>query len=261
MRVCALILALCGAALLPINGPAQSSQPGAQVRAPGSYLGIRLADLDADRAKELKLSEARGVEVIGVEEDSPAEAAGIRKGDVLLAYNGENVIGVQQLIRLVQETPQGRKIKVQVWREGKNQALTITTGAPHSQFDVPPNFFSVNVPDSDFFNVPDIPSPMLIWKNSLFGIECEPVDSQLAQYFGVKHGVLVRSVESGSAADRAGMKAGDVLVGIGDRPISSPRDVTSYLRQEHHPANMVAVSLVRNRKSLTLNIAVRQNQQ
>ena len=62
---------------------------------------MSLAEIDADRAKTLKLDEPRGVEVARVEEGSPAEKAGIKPGDVLLSYNGENILGAQQLGRLV----------------------------------------------------------------------------------------------------------------------------------------------------------------
>ena len=85
----------------------------------GSHLGVHLRDIDADRAKVINLGESRGVEVVGVEDGSPAEQAGIKTGDVLLAYNGENILGAQQLGRLVSETPRGRKIKIEYWREGK----------------------------------------------------------------------------------------------------------------------------------------------
>lgn len=225
----------------------------AQLRPHGSYLGIKLMDIDADRAKALKLSDVRGVEVTAVEEGSPAEAAGLRSGDVLLSYNGENVVGAQQFIRLVQETPQGRKIKIQLWRDGKPQTVTVTTGAPKSLFELPSNLVDLTIPAPRILTT-EIPDPLMLWKNSLLGVECEPVDSQLAEYFGVKRGVLIRSVERGSAADHAGMKAGDVLIAMGNRPVATPRDVNSYMRSEHEPGKSIPLSLVRNHKALTLNI-------
>jgi serine protease Do len=232
----------------------------AQLRPAGSYLGVRLVDFDADRAKALKLSEAKGVEVTGVEEGSPAENAGLKQGDVLLTYNGENILGAQQFIRLVQETPQGRKIAIQIWRDGKVQTVTVTTGAPRSHFEMPPEIVGISVPDTGVLTIPDIPNPMLVWKNSFFGIEGEPVDSQLAQYFGVKRGVLVRSVERGSPAEKAGLRAGDVLTAVGDRPLASPHDMSSYVRQERHTGKSIPVSLVRDRKPLTINVVVADSQ-
>ncbi len=136
-----LVRVMLALGLLPAAGLAQWGVPGfcpagrwqvqqQETRPAGSYLGIKLSDIDADRARILKLSESRGVEVKAIEEGSPADHAGIEPGDVLLSYNGENIVGAQQLIRLVQETPAGRKIKVQIWRDGKEHSTSITTAAP-----------------------------------------------------------------------------------------------------------------------------------
>ncbi len=233
----------------------------AQLRPSGSFLGVRLLDIDADRAKTLKLPEERGVEVAGVEEGSPADSAGIRKGDVLLSYNGEKILGAQQFVRLVQETPQGRKVQIQVSRDGRTQTTVVTTGSPRLRFEMPPNFVGFTLPDVNALTMPDVPSPMLVWTNSLLGIECESVDSQLAQYFGVKRGVLVRAVEKGSAADKGGMRAGDVLVAVGERPVTTPHDVSSYLRSEHPAGKSISFSVVRDHKAVKVNVVAGENQQ
>src|SRR5579883_1998931 len=83
----------------------------------GSHLGVRLTPITADRASALRLGEPRGVEVQFVQPESPAAKAGIRVGDVLLTYNNEEILSPQQVGRLVAETPPGRKIKIQCWRE------------------------------------------------------------------------------------------------------------------------------------------------
>src|SRR6201996_1440109 len=97
----------------------------------GVYLGVRLADIDSDRARALHLNEERGAEVVKVEPGSPAESAGLKAGDVLVSYNGENILGAQQLGRLVSETPKGRKVKIQFWRDGKMQgAMAVLAESP-----------------------------------------------------------------------------------------------------------------------------------
>src|SRR5207248_11789462 len=139
MRLSILLIGLIAATVLPGNIRAQSSsdEPRAALRSlqgqfegRGSYLGVRLVDIDADRARTLKLSEERGVEVTNIEEDSPAAKAGIKPGDVLLSYNGENILGAQQFVRLVRETPRGRRVNIQIWRDGRTQRTVVTTGAP-----------------------------------------------------------------------------------------------------------------------------------
>ncbi|HEY3937438.1 MAG TPA: PDZ domain-containing protein [Bryobacteraceae bacterium] len=227
--------------------------PELEARASG-YLGVWLSDINADRARALRLGEARGVEIMRVEKGSPAQEAGLKDGDVLLSYNGENIVGAQQLGRLVEETPQGRKVKLQYWRDGKAASTTVTTGARTAtsfNFPIGPNF---EMPDARAFGMPDIPDPMLIWKNSLLGIECESVDSQLAQYFGVKRGVLVRSVIDGSVAQKAGLKAGDVVTAIGDREVATPHDLRSYMRSDRRPVTSVLLEFTRERKPMKVII-------
>jgi serine protease Do len=230
-----------------------------QFRASGSYLGVRLADINPDRAKALNLGEPHGVEITRVEPGSPAEQAGIKAGDVLLAYNGENILGAQQLGRLVAETPQGRKIRLQYWRDGRTETTTVTTGSPPQPFGFPTR---QNLPRFDFPDVHafSLPVPLVVWKDTTLGMECEQLNSQLGQYFGVKEGALVRSVENGSAAEKAGVKAGDVITAIGDQAVTSPRDVTSYTRMERQPANNITVNIIRNHKALKLNIAAADQQ-
>ena len=89
----------------------------------GTYLGVNLAEIDANRAKELKLKEDYGVEITRVEENSPAEKAGVKPGDVVLEYNGQRVEGMEQFGRMVRETPPGREVKLTVSRNGATQTL------------------------------------------------------------------------------------------------------------------------------------------
>lgn len=255
------VTAFSGNLFCQTNDEAPLQLLDAQFRPTGSYLGVRLSDIDPERAKALKLGDPRGVEVTRVEPESPAEEAGLKAGDVLLTYNGENILGAQQLGRLVAETPQGRKIKLQYWRDGKPETTTITTGAPPSRgFGFPPgdmNFPHINFPD---MHALVFPVPLVVWKDPTLGIECEQMNSQLAQYFGVKEGALVRSVEKGPA-QKAGVKAGDVITSLGNQTVTNPRDLTSYSRTEHQPSSNIPVDIIRDHKSIRLTIMVDRNRE
>ncbi len=230
----------------------------AQLRG-GVYLGVQLSDINEDRAKALKLSEERGAEVVKVEPGSPAENAGIRPGDVLLSYNGENILGAQQLGRLVSETPEGRKVKIQLWRDGKAQFTTAVVAEAHWEPSFRPNV-NISMPNVRVV-MPDIPDALLVWKNPALGIVCEPVDSQLADYFGVKRGVLVRSVDKGSPAEKAGLRAGDVLTAVGDRSVTSPHDVMSCVRAMRRPGKPITMAVTREHRQLTLNLPIESEDQ
>ena len=267
MRLLSMVLAvLSGILLLAQDLAAQRGAPNSvdiamQYRGAASHLGVKLTDVDSDRAKVLRLSEARGAEVVGVEENGPAEQAGIRAGDVLLSYNGENIVGAQQLGRLVAETPQGRKVAVTYSRDGKIESTTVTTGAPRAPRFNFPGGAGFDVPEFPNLTVVDIPNPMLIWKNSALGIEGESIDSQLAHYFGVKRGVLIRSVEKDSPAEKAGVKAGDVLTAIGNHEVASPRDIGSFMRSGRYGRKVITVALMRDRKSMTISIPIPENRE
>jgi serine protease Do len=256
-----LLTLACGVMLLPVHSIAgQALCPtrlgiATHLQSAKSHLGVGLRDVDSDRAKELSMEDARGAEVVHVVEGSPAERAGIKAGDVLLTYNGENILGAQQLGRLVAETPAGRKVKIQYWRNGKVQTTTVTTDAPKGAgLNLPPGF---PVPDFGNWAITDVPSPLLVWKNAVLGIECEPVDSQLAKYFGVKDGVLVRSVDKDSAGYKAGLRAGDVITAIGDHRVTEPRDVISYMRMQHQPGKPIPIVLMREHSQLSLVVLPR----
>lgn len=134
----------------------------AQTDLGGSHIGLLLRDITVERAQELKLDHPTGAEVVGVENRGPASEAGVQVHDVLLTYNGENITGKQQLGRLVSETPPGRRIGLQLWRDG--HALTawvITRAIPQ-----------VNIP---FFPglANDVPANLLVWRNRILGTVCE----------------------------------------------------------------------------------------
>jgi serine protease Do len=172
-----------------------------------------------------------------------------------MSYNGEPILGAQQLARLVQETPPGRHVKVQYWREGKTLTTTVVIST-NAHVDSNSNPF-FRFPSAGWVEPPslDLPSPLLVWRNSAVGIEFERVDSQLAEYFGVKGGILVRSVQHGSPAERAGVRAGDVIFSVAQQTLSSEHDFSSLLRQR---GGSVTVSLMRDHKRMDLSIALPQ---
>ena len=217
----------------------------------GSYLGVFLQDIDADRAKSLKLKEDSGVEVTTVEPDSPASRAGFKPGDVILEYNGQKVEGFEQFSRLVRETPVGRDVKVLISREGATQTLSAKIAARHAH-PLVDGWLTMPRMELHDFPMPDIPRTFMSWSSGILGVEAEGIHSQLAQYFGVKEGVLVRSVLKDSPADKAGIRAGDVIVKVNERTVLTPGEVTAALRSAR--SKSVSVVLMRERKETTVTV-------
>lgn len=245
------------------------------------FLGVGVADVDDDRAKELGLHEDYGVEVNSVVKNSAAEKAGVKKGDVVLEYNGTKVENTAQFIRMIRETRPGRQVKLQVFRDGHTTTLSgqmekrpqpqvywkskgdegdfyySTPESPEPpeppDMDLDDDDFQIEIPDIDI-HIPEIAGPNMFWRAPRLGVETEGLGKQLAEYFGVKDGVLVRSVIKGSAAEKAGLKAGDVIVKIGGQDVTRPGDISSVLRSTE--ATDLPIVVMRNRKEVTVTAKI-----
>jgi serine protease Do len=257
----------------PVPAPPAPPAPPAVAIGSGSYLGIGVQEVDTARAKELKLTEEQGVEVTRVEEESPAAKAGLKDGDVVLQYNGQRVEGVEQFMRFVRETPPGRAVRLLVSRSGATQTLTVTVGErkrrtiqafganPNSGWN--PEEFQRNMERMREelghlrfdIQMPDLPAPVMTMRSARLGVDAEPLNEQLATFFGVKEGVLVRSVSKDSAAEKAGIKAGDVITKVNNQPVASPGQITAALAKLES-TGAVPVTVVRNKKEMTLNATV-----
>jgi serine protease Do len=232
----------------------------------GSYIGVGTAEVDSDRAKELKLPETRGVEITRVEDGSPASKAGIKEHDVVLEYNGRRVEGTAELQRLVRETPAGRQVKMVVWRGGASQTLSVTVGERKARA------FAFGGVSEDWqknmkklqdelgrmqWNVRmrEMPEPFMAWRTPALGIEAESLTSQLADFFGVKEGVLVRSVIKDTPAEKGGLKAGDVITRVDGERVTSPGQISSRIRSLESKKTF-PVTVTRNRSEMTLNVTL-----
>lgn len=244
-------LALAGCMLMVLAAPAwlpaQGPPPPVRPVPGGSYLGIGIREINAERTKALKLPPEAAVEITRVGAGSPADQAGLKAGDVVLQYNGVRVEGIEHFSRMVRETPVGRDVKLEIFRNGAAQTVTAKIG----QHPVPQGF---PFPDGFGFPLPDGPRIFQGWRSPVLGVEAESLDGQLAQYFGVTQGVLVRSVMKGSAAEKAGIKAGDVLIRLDDGKVTSPADISGRLRSLG--GKSVPVTLMRDHKELTVTVAV-----
>jgi serine protease Do len=234
---------------LAIPGAAQTTIKQLTVPAgPTSYLGVNLQEINADRAKALKLPEEAGVEITRVEANSPASAAGLQSGDVALEYNGQRVEGIEQFSRLVHETPAGREVKLRIFRSGASQTITAKIGMHSAAQQIAPvsQLFNNGVwPDS-------LQTFQSTWRSSALGMEAESLSGQLAEFFGVKEGVLVRSVMKDSAAEKAGVKAGDVITKVGDSKVSTPAEISTRMRGLR--GQSIPLTLMRDHKETTVNV-------
>jgi serine protease Do len=249
-----------GLLIAPAFTQTRTQRVGTFTKQPVSYLGVNVLEVDSAIAKSVGLQDERGVQVTLVDPDSPASRSGLAAKDIILDYNGERVQGTAQFVRMVSETPSGRKVPLNVFRNGSTLTLTAQIATrPGQSFSlmlpgpvsaippVPP------MPPSINFSIPDIPSGLIGWQSSSLGYMSEPVDGQLAEFFGVKEGVLVRSVVEKSPAEKAGLKAGDVIVKADGTAVKSPREITGMLRRQGEKKKL-SLTVVRAHKEMTVEL-------
>ena len=243
-------LMACAACMIVSAGMGQTVPRAGALPGSGGFLGVALQEIDAGRAKALKLPDEAGVEVTHIAPDSPAEKAGVKTGDVITQYNGQRVEGLEQFSRMVRETPAGHDVKIVIIRNGAPQTITAKI-VPRPIING--QLIPAPVQGPAEFHFPDMPQSHMTWRIAMLGIETEALDGQLAEFFGVREGVLVRAVNPSSAADHAGIKAGDVIVSIDGARVAAPADISTRMRAAHGHA--VSVVVVRDRKEITMMLA------
>ncbi|HXW90199.1 MAG TPA: PDZ domain-containing protein [Terriglobales bacterium] len=265
-----------------ISAPADSSSAGPQGEFLGfpsedsegagtSYLGVDTRDITADRLGSLHLKEESGVEITMVDHDAPAGKAGLKEQDVILTLNGEKIASVEQLRRMIRETPPGRIVSLGISRNGQPMTYQVQlanrkNGLAGSSDENAKSFhFAMPampaIPDLPAMDL-DLPvSIVVVHASARSGLMVENLSPQLGDYFGVRNGegVLVRSVEKGSRADKAGFRAGDVITKVNGEPIHDSGDFTHALRSRKD--NSVNVSIVRDKKEQVMTLSLPERKQ
>ncbi len=175
----------------------------------------------------------------------------MKAGDVVLEYNGQRVEGMEQFGRMVRETPPGREVKLTISRNGATQTLTAMLGSRKDR-SFPENFHFRDAGDSHA-RISPRSSPRC--GAAMLGVEAESLGSQLAEYFGVKEGVLVRSVLENTPAQKAGIKAGDVITKVDGMAVTSPSELSGAVRSASSKKTYT-VELMRDRKPQTVTVTV-----
>jgi len=231
-----------------------------------SWLGVETHEVTGDKAKELKLPAERGVVVGKVIPDSPAAKAGLKENDVVTEINGQRVEGTAQFRRMIREIPAGRTAQFTVWRDGRSQTISATLGKAeeghHMRFQAAPGTYAFRMPE-----VPELRElPNMDWEGMLaplghprLGIDAEDLSGQFGSYFGAPdgEGVLVRDVNSGSPAEKAGLKAGDVIISVDGDRIRSVGDLREKLAPKSDDQDKewtVKLGVLRNKANMTLSV-------
>jgi serine protease Do len=204
------------------------------------WIGVRIQSVSPDLAEGLKLPNAKGALIASVTPGGPAEAAGIKQGDVVLKFDGRDVTEMRGLPRIVAETPVAKSVDVVVWRKGKEVNLSAKVG------EYPENEDQASVEPTSQQPAPEDEGS----KVESLGIDLATLDQKGRDKYGLSgdaEGVLVTDVDQNGPAAEKDLRAGDVIVEVDQKAVKSPGDVRDRVKAAQDNGYRVVTLLV-NRK-------------
>lgn len=217
------------------------------------YLGVYMQPISKDLRNGLDLKVDNGVLIRGVADGSPAEAAGIEKGDVIVKFDGKDVDSPRDLRELVEDVEPGSSVEIELVRDGKTMTVTATVGEE-------PDDIEMWFDDGDFHHFRNMRHGWgglnrfaSINFGPRLGVQATELNDDLADYFKTKAngGVLVLDVEDDSVAKAAGVKAGDVIQKIADEDVTSISDIRDAI-SDYDEGDEFDISVLRKGKKETL---------
>ena len=217
------------------------------------WLGVEIAEVTADTAKEMKPPEVRGVLVSDVVSDGPAAKAGLKAKDVIVEYDGNPVEGTVQFRRLVRETPPGRTVSLTVISEGHETKLSVQVGDSARNLESRLRMVVPSRPLDFKFTMPEF----MPGRTPALGIEAEDLSGQLGEFFHVPggEGVLIREVNSDTAAAKAGLKAGDVITKVDGKTVKSVGELRDNMREKREQKS-VTLTIFRDGAEKSISVAI-----
>ena len=284
LRVLVPVLGMVGLALVVQGVSAQETQDSAVrtrvTRAPnvmtfrsagGTYLGVYIREVSSEDQQRLDLPEERGALITDVSDEGPASEAGLQADDVVVAWNGSRIESAAQLSRMVRETPAGRSIDLGYIRDGRERSVQVELGDRSMVVDLQPTFElygnrmeGLNEELGELHerlrhDLPNrlhgVPAPggnfSVFIRGGRLGVGIQNLGDQLAEYFGADDGgVLVSSVSEDSPAEAAGLRAGDVITGVGGEDVEGPGDLMEAIAEAEE--GDIDIRILRDRRSQTL---------
>jgi serine protease Do len=182
------------------------------------YLGVAIQAITPELAKGMNLKDTKGALVADVTKGSPAETAGIKRGDVIVSFDGKDVAEVTTLPSLVAATPIDKAVPVKILRNAAEQTLSVTVGR------MPGERAEAAGPTSS-------PAEAAAGK---WGLALRDLDARLAQRAGVApgDGVLVAAVQPDSAAERSGVRPGDVILEVNRHKVTSVAEAQAEAKKQ-----------------------------
>ncbi len=241
--------------------PSPGLRPGEQV-----YLGVLVGDFDSDSAAKLHLKEAKGAVITLIDHDAPAAQKGVRVNDVVLQIDGQPIENAEHFSRILREIPAGHTITLVLLRDGAQQTVTVQLAdRKKMEHDVWNKLDSgadsggsapaMGILSGGSGDVPSTGFHMPFFGSTLnVGALVEPLAAQMAEYLGIKSGLMVKQVARKSEADAAGLKAFDIILKVGTETIATTADWDRTLRANQNKPVQITVLRDRRQQVLTLQV-------
>ncbi len=209
------------------------------------YLGVSIETMSPQDKEEFGVK--FGVLVTKVSQGEAAEKAGIKKYDVIQYFNDEKMHRPDDLVEIVRQNKPGTQAKIKLVRDGKEKELTVTLGESKVKD------FSFDWKGKDKGGEKFV----FVSGRAFLGVHLQDLDKDLAEYFGVKEneGVLILKVSADTPAEKAGLKAGDVIVKFNDKNISKAEDVTGIL-SDLKKGDKADIQVIRHKNKQTVKVEV-----
>ena len=244
-------------AAFAIAGYAQTQKPRAHSTnlqgASQGYLGAGVREVQPEDVRSLHLKDDAGLLVSRVDLNTAAATAGLHVNDVILEIDGQKATSAEEFQNSIIGKAPGSKINLTVSRMGTKQNIVATLGTrpfglPLQEVPAGP-VPGAPVSPQDLAGMAAAMGAVVAPKIGFYSAELMP---QLAEYFGVMGGVLVESVQARTPADKAGLKAGDIVTKVNGTPISNEREIAIVIRQSGR--KQITFTVMRDKKEITLSI-------
>jgi S1-C subfamily serine protease len=249
MLACMATLSLTPA-VVQANDEDDPARDRSESDAQDGWLGIRPQRIEGGLAEALNLEADSGVLVGQVVDDSPAEKAGLRSGDIILSVDRQEVGTPDALVDAVRRHEAGESVTVSVLRDGKTRELDVTLGEA-------PALASGEGFREMRRHMDRVRDLRLPGRHGFLGVITQPVEGELAEYFGAADGgALVSEVVDDSPAAKLGLRAGDVIVEVAGEEVSDPGDLRRAIGKQEEDDAEVEVTWIRDKQRRSGSVAL-----
>ncbi|MFH1699009.1 MAG: PDZ domain-containing protein [Candidatus Zixiibacteriota bacterium] len=214
------------------------------------WIGVYAQSIDDDIEEAFNLSRSEGIVIIDVLDGSPAEEAGLRKKDIIVKFNGKNIDGSTPLRDYVLDTEAGDEVDIVFVRDGDEKTGIVKIGNRPKSSTFDESIMGYKGPRNYGYSLISEPSGYI-------GVGILDINDQLGEYFGVEdgNGVLVAEVKEGSPAENAGIKAGDVIIGIDGEDVNSTGELREIIGTKEE-GDEAKISYLRDKKEYAVTVEI-----